>query len=174
MSPQAQSALNPKLQAWFLEYDETHRHPLNRATHKVAIPLIVFHIVVMTGWLKLATIGDFTLSLGHLLVLGSLLFYAPLSLKYAALMLAFSSSCLWMGDRLDHLLGVQTARVTVIAIAVFGWMVQLAGHAIWEKRSPAFTRNLVQALIGPAYFLALLFGEWQAPAWIEPDAAPAK
>ena len=55
-------------------------------------------------------------------------------------------------------LAAVTPRPLVLAIALLGWAVQLAGHLVWEKRSPAFLANLLQALIGPLFFVAALVG----------------
>jgi uncharacterized membrane protein YGL010W len=48
----------------------------------------------------------------------------------------------------------------VVGIAVSGWLIQLAGHAVWEKKSPSFLTNLVHALVGPLFFVALLTGDY--------------
>ncbi len=159
--------LNPGLVTWFREYDDYHRHPLNRLTHKLAIPLIVFHTVVMFGWLHLFQVGGFQVNAGHLLLLATMAFYLPLSPLYAALMAGMGLGCLAIGQWMEVSLGTQQARVVIIGIAVFAWIVQLAGHVLWEKRSPAFAKNLLQALVGPIYFIALALGHWQAPAWRE-------
>ena len=53
-------------------------------------------------------------------------------------------------------LAAVTPRPLVLAIALVGWAIQLAGHLVWEKRSPAFLANLLQALIGPLFFVAAL------------------
>ena len=47
-----------------------------------------------------------------------------------------------------------------LRIAIAGWLTQLAGHVVWEKRSPAFLTNLFQALIGPLFFVATLTGDF--------------
>ena len=39
----------------------------------------------------------------------------------------------------------------------------MAGHLVWEKKAPNFTRNAIQALVGPIYFLALATGDWRMP-----------
>ena len=65
-----------------------------------------------------------------------------------------------------------TPGPVVIALAVVGWVVQLAGHAVWEKNRPAFATNLLQALIGPLFFVAVLTGVWR-PAQA-PQAAAAE
>jgi len=56
----------------------------------------------------------------------------------------------------------------VLAAALVGWTVQLAGHSVWEKNRPAFLKNMFQALIGPMFFVALLTGDWPDKS---PDAA---
>src|SRR5579859_1504798 len=59
--------LNPKLKAWFTEYADYHRHPTNRLTHKIAIPLIVFQVIAMLDWVHLANVpgleGGLTLAM---------------------------------------------------------------------------------------------------------------
>ncbi|HYX21658.1 MAG TPA: Mpo1-like protein, partial [Thermoanaerobaculia bacterium] len=39
------------------------------------------------------------------------------------------------------------------AAFVLGWIFQAIGHAVYEKNSPAFFRNLVHLLVGPAYLV---------------------
>ena len=56
----------------------------------------------------------------------------------------------------------------VVAVAAIAWTIQLAGHLVWEKRSPAFMTHLVQALIGPLFFIAISSGDWSEPAPVEP------
>ncbi|HEX8820976.1 MAG TPA: Mpo1-like protein, partial [Archangium sp.] len=48
--------LKPQTQALFDEYISSHQHPTNRLTHKVAIPLIVLHIVAMLDWVRLVSV----------------------------------------------------------------------------------------------------------------------
>lgn len=40
-----------------------------------------------------------------------------------------------------------------LAAFVVGWIFQAIGHARYEKNSPAFFRNLVHLLVGPAYMV---------------------
>ena len=62
----------------------------------------------------------------------------------------------------------------VIAIAVSGWLIQLAGHAVWEKKSPSFLTNLVHALVGPLFFVALLTGDYSLkPQQLAPSTSRA-
>jgi uncharacterized membrane protein YGL010W len=134
------------------EYEAFHTHPLNRLTHKVAIPLIVFHVVAMLDWVELGSLQV----AGHALTLAYAVLVLPLCWYF------------WMAPRLAPLivvpillcipLGRVTPPLLVIAIAIAAWVIQFAGHAIWEKRSPAFLTNLVQLLVGPLFLVALWTG----------------
>lgn len=156
--------MNPKLEALFVEYTDAHRHPMNRLTHKIAIPLIVFHIVAMLDWVKLPfEVAGHTVSAGHLAFLVAIGWYAAMHLRLAAFMAVGFGLCFPLGHALDG------HRWVVVAIALFGWLVQLAGHVVWEKKSPAFLRNLLQALVGPMFFVALITGDWKLS---DADAKP--
>ncbi len=144
--------LKPALAQHFATYADFHRHPINQLTHKIAIPMIVFHIVAMLDWVGLADLGGFTLTLAHPVYLATMVWYVTLHPKLAAAMAVFYGVCFPVGW--------VTPWPVVVAVAVVGWTIQLAGHSVWEKRRPAFLTNLVQALIGPFFFAALLFGEW--------------
>lgn len=152
--------MSNKLQAYFDEYADCHRHPMNRLTHKIAIPLIVFHILAMLHWVKLFTIPGtaFVLSLAHVVYVASVLWYLTLSPLLGAVMAVLYALCFPLAE--------VTPWPVVVGIAVFGWLVQLAGHVVWEKKSPAFLTNLLQALIGPLFFVAVLLKRWprRAPA----------
>jgi uncharacterized membrane protein YGL010W len=143
--------MKPRLEQLFREYAACHRHPMNRLTHKIAIPMIVFHIIAMQDWVKLPVtlpIVEVPLSLGHFSYLFFVGYYALMHVPLAAVMavlLLFAFP-----------LAALTPWWAVVALAVVGWVVQLAGHSVWEKNRPAFVKNLEQALIGPLYFVAVL------------------
>lgn len=141
-----------RLDAWFDDYAAAHRHPMNNRTHFVAIPVIVFHVLAMFDWVRFGpSLGGAQPSLGWLLALGAVAWYATLRLRLAVVAGALAVPLLAL------------ARLTppwlVVALAVLAWTVQLAGHVIWEKNRPAFARNLAHTLIGPLYYLAWLLGE---------------
>ena len=159
--------LKPTLARHFEEYAAFHRHPMNRLTHKIAIPLIVFHIVAMLDWVRFAQVGEVAgtpvyASLAWptlVLVVG---WYFTLHARLAIVMLLFYGVCIPIGWFVPW--------QAVVAIAVAAWLIQLAGHSVWEKNRPAFLKNMLQALIGPFFFAAILLGEWPP----KPAAATAK
>ena len=125
--------MNPRLVAYFVEYTDAHRHPTNRLTHKIAIPMIVFHVLAMLDWIRVVHWGGYWLSVGHLAAVAGLAWYATLSRGLAAWMAVAFAIC--------FALAAVTPPVVVVGVAIVGWIVQLAGHVVWEKRSPAFLRN---------------------------------
>ena len=147
--------LKPALMRHFQEYADSHKHPINRLTHKIAIPLIVFHIVAMLDWVKLVRVTEGEhgfLTLAHVLLVLVVGWYLTLNVKLGVLMALFYAGCIPIGW--------YTPKAAVIGIAVGAWLIQLAGHSIWEKNRPAFLKNMLQALIGPFFFAAILTGDW--------------
>lgn len=158
--------MTPRLEQLFREYAAYHRHPTNRLTHKIAIPMIIFHLMAMEDWVKLPVllpVVDVPLSLGHLSYLLTVGYYiymhAPLGFLMALLILpAFPLAAI-------------TPWWIVVLVAIAGWTIQLAGHSVWEKNRPAFVKNLEQALIGPLYFVAVLCRVY-TPRYSAPAAEP--
>ncbi len=150
------SELHPTLERWLVEYAQAHQHPMNRLTHKVALPLIVFHVIAMLDWIKLPVdVAGLPLSVAHLLYVVVVVFYLRLSVPLGLIMALLFALC--------FPLAAITPKPVVVVVAVLAWGVQLAGHAIWEKNRPAFLTNLLQALIGPVFFVAVLTGIWRPP-----------
>ncbi|QSQ20106.1 DUF962 domain-containing protein [Pyxidicoccus parkwayensis] len=160
--------LKPHVVALFDEYYSSHQHPTNRLTHKIAIPLIVLHIVAMLDWVKLATVPALpggVLTLGMLSLVTTAIWYLRADVKLGLIVMAFMVACIPVGRMLP--------MWSVVAIAVFAWLVQLAGHAVWEKKSPSFLTNLVHALVGPLFFVAVLSGDYVLKP-VPPAAEPAR
>ena len=146
--------MHPSLERLFSEYNAYHRDPTNVAIHKVAIPLIVFHVLAMLDWVALGfEVAGHGVTLAHAVFGLVSLWYLVMSLRLALVMLPFSVLCLWLGR--------MASTEVVIGIAVSAWIAQLVGHARYEHRAPAFKENLVQLLVGPVYFIAVTLGWWR-------------
>jgi len=144
---------NPELQRLFEEYAEAHRHPMTQLTHKIAIPLIVFHVIAMSDWWRVIVLDNgMAITGAHFGIALSSIWYLKMDVKLGLIMIAAMLACLP--------LGWITPMWLVIVIAIFAIALQLLGHAIWEKSSPAFVKNLVQTLVGPVFFIAVLTRDW--------------
>src|SRR3989338_3542404 len=114
------------LDEWFSAYEETHKHPVNIAIHKIAIPIIFASTLgILCG--LLGKIPTLTLSVALLL------FYARLSLKYAGAMGLFIGGLLLIFSQLPD---IQLWH-SCAAIFVGAWVLQFVGHGVEGKR-PAF------------------------------------
>ena len=148
--------MNAHTARWFAEYAADHRHPRNRLTHKIAIPLIVVTSVMMLAWVPITTVAGHAVTLATLgWVAGGGFWAWALPRSGGLLALATLPIAIWGG-------AVPVAVVLLTAAAA--WGIQLAGHAIWEKNRPSFLHNMLHALIGPLFFAALLTGELRRPA----------
>jgi len=161
--------LNARIQSLFDDYYSSHQHPTNRLTHKVAIPVIVLHVVAMLDWVKLVSlpvIPGGALTLGMVAWVLATIWYLRADVKLGLIVSAGTALCFPIGRMLPVW--------AVIAIAVGGWLIQLAGHAVWEKKSPSFLTNMVHALVGPMFFVALLTGDYAIkPQQLAPSTSRA-
>ncbi|HTR02783.1 MAG TPA: Mpo1-like protein [Thermoanaerobaculia bacterium] len=131
-----------RIDALFADYGEAHRAAGNVACHTVGISLIVFGVLSMLQGVRIA--GPVTASEALVAVAGA--WYLALDVPLGLAMLAAAA----LVDVAARLVG--DWRVGAAAFVV-GWMFQGIGHAVYEKNSPAFLRNLVHLLVGPAFLV---------------------
>ncbi len=144
------------MRGWFRDYARDHRHPMTHRTHALCIPLIA---MTALGFLNLVpgrwTLHGLSLGWGDAALAAALLFYAAHDLRLALVAVPWGL-----------LLAASTRFLPgwgLLALALPAWVLQLAGHAVWEKNRPSFLTNLVQLLIGPAFFLR---------GWVPDPGAP--
>ena len=131
-----------RIDALLADYGAHHRARGNLVCHGIGITLILFGVLSLAHALRLA--GPVTGS--EALIAGAFLYYlsldAPLSLGIlgAAAVL----------DGLAHAVG--DWRIGAGAF-LLGWIFQAVGHGVYEKNAPAFFRNLVHLMVGPAYLV---------------------
>lgn len=129
------------------DYASSHRTRGNLACHAVGITLILFGIFSVLRALPLA--GGWTAS--EALIALSFLVYASLDVSLAFGLLGYTA-VLDLAAR-----AVGDWRVGAAAFVV-GWVFQAIGHAVYERNKPAFFRNLVHLLVGPAYLVSEALG----------------
>jgi uncharacterized membrane protein YGL010W len=125
--------MSPALQKYFADYDGFHHTRGNKICHTLGIPLIV-----------VATLGFF--QAGIVLWALASAWYIKLDWRIG---LPFSLLTL-----AGYFLGRATPHPILITIFILGWIFQGVGHAIYEKKSPAFLKNLTHLLIGPLWIYA--------------------
>lgn len=138
--------MTPALQSQFADYAEHHATPGNQACHTVGIPLIVLSLFGLLAAVPLASLGGFEVTLAEVVLIGVTVYYLTQDAGLGLMMLAASAVLLALGRQLS--------LPWALGLFVFGWVLQFVGHYVYEKRSPAFFRNLTHLLVGPLWILA--------------------
>ena len=136
-------------------YEAYHRNPLNKLTHFIGIPAIVFSVLVLLSAVSVS-MGGMAITPAMLLVATGLVYYFLLEPAFGLGMTLFILPAL----ALAHWTGRQSWLVVgavFLGFFVGGWIFQLVGHAVFEKRRPALTDNLFQMVIGPIFLVAETF-----------------
>ena len=124
------------------DYSLVHQTRGNILCHAAGITLIVFGVLAMLGRVPIAPHA----TAAELLIAAAGAYYLWLDLPLG---LAVTLAAILLD------LAARRAGDWKIGVAAFaaGWIFQGIGHAVYEKRSPAFLRNLVHLLIGPAFLV---------------------
>jgi len=142
--------MSPTLMAHFADYAAFHGTPGNKACHYVGIPLIVLALLALLARVPLVELGGHNVTLAEVALVAVTAYYLTLDAALAAIMLAASVGLLFLGRPLPVWVSV--------ALFVVGWIFQFIGHYVYEKRSPAFFRNLAHLLVGPLWIVAKAVG----------------
>jgi uncharacterized membrane protein YGL010W len=138
--------MSPTLQTHFADYASHHQTGGNQLCHSIGIPLIVFSLVALLTQVPLATVGGYTVTLAEVVIAAVTVYYLTLDAVLAAGMLAFTLASVFVGRTLPWTVS--------LGLFLFGWILQFVGHYVYEKRSPAFLKNLTHLLVGPLWILA--------------------
>ena len=127
------------------DYSGFHQTLGNELCHYLGIPSIIAGSATLLGLVPLATFGGFTLTLAEVIAAAIAVFYLT-----SARLLGLATSLLFavlvaVGRALPFWAG--------LSIFVAGWVLQFVGHLAFEHRSPAFLRNLLHLLVGPAWIV---------------------
>jgi uncharacterized membrane protein YGL010W len=138
--------LSKKLSSRLDDYENYHHHPSNKLTHYFGIPMIIVGSLALLLKVQLGSIYSYPVSaatLALILVNGwAVLLDFFFGWIYSAIIILF------------YVLALFVSPLVAITLFVVGWALQLIGHYHFEKKSPALTENLLQALIGPMWILA--------------------
>ena len=140
------------LDDWLDAYGDSHRNPVNKTIHRIAVPIIVLDLLGFLHLVPTQVLGSFVPPASWLLVILALAFYVRLSppLAIGMLLLALPSMA-----ALDAGLAALGARALPALVVVFGitWAAQFVGHAL-EGKKPSFFEDVQYLLIGPLWLLA--------------------
>ena len=142
--------MSPVLRTQFADYGAFHATPGNKACHSIGIPMIVLGVLALLSHAPLTRVGGYTVTAAEPVILATTLYYSGLDAALAAMMLVVLAVLAAAG----RFLPVPAA----LGLFVLGWVFQFVGHYVYEKRSPAFYRNLAHLLVGPLWIVAKAVG----------------
>ncbi|GAA4887077.1 DUF962 domain-containing protein [Ferrimonas pelagia] len=145
--------MHKSIQQWLDAYSVSHRHPINKLIHWVAVPTIMWTVLALL-W-EVAWPGLPLLNLAGVLIIISLAFYWHLSPRLAVGMIGITAL------QVALLLWHQNASAlplwqTALILFVIAWVFQFLGHKI-EGAKPSFFEDVQFLLIGPVWLLSFLY-----------------
>lgn len=129
----------------FADYSQHHQTAGNKLCHRLGIPAIMLSLLGMLARVVLWRGGGIRIDLALILIVLVSIFYLRLDRKLGGLMIAASLGM--------YALGAWLPMWVNVALFVGGWILQFVGHSVYEKRQPAFLRNLAHLLVGPLWLL---------------------
>ena len=145
-------AVPEPMRARLAEYEGCHRSSGNELCHFLGIPSIIAGAAALLALLPVASIRDYRLTLAELVAAGIVAFYVASARWLGVVTALLLAALVFIGRTLPWLAG--------LGLFAAGWAFQLVGHAVYEKKSPAFLRNLLHLLVGPAWLVERAFGRF--------------
>ncbi len=139
-------AVSPAARARLEDYEADHRVRANKTTHAIGIPLLAVSILGLLGRVPL----PLGLDLGTVAALAAGYYYVRLDWRLGLPLALIALGLRALGGWLPSLL-------LAVAFAV-GWVLQYAGHLVFERNQPAFHRNVEHLLVGPLWVFTRAVG----------------
>ncbi|MEO8036044.1 MAG: Mpo1-like protein [Acidobacteriota bacterium] len=134
---------------YFADYGSHHLTAGNKLFHRMGIPMIMLTLLGMLTRVMLYSSagagGNVRIDAAIVLIVLSEIFYFTMEWRLGLAMLAVSVAFYFIGAAIPFWWNV--------ALFVLGWIFQFIGHSVYEKKQPAFVRNLVHLLVGPLWIL---------------------
>ena len=137
-------------------YAAYHQKPNTRYTHFAGVPLIIFSLMVLLGFIHLIIPGVVDITFATIATVVLLIYYFYLNWRLALALTVIFIILLALADLVSYN-GPTRISLWIFALTfVIGWALQLIGHFM-EGKPPAFLDNLWQSLIAPMFLTAELF-----------------
>jgi uncharacterized membrane protein YGL010W len=137
---------------WLNAYAASHRHPVNKTIHRIAVPIIVLDVLGLFHVVPTTALASGLPPASWVMVVAALAFYARLSPALALGMLLLVIPSMAALDAGLAALGSWSVPA-LVAVFALAWVAQFIGHWI-EGEKPSFFADLQFLLIGPLWLLA--------------------
>jgi uncharacterized membrane protein YGL010W len=137
--------VSPPMRTRLDEYEGFHCSAGNERCHCIGVPSIVTGAGTLLGALPFLSFASLTITAAELVAGAIILFYLVSARVLGLVTGVLLGLLVALGRNLPFVVG------TVLFFG--GWVMQFVGHAVYEKRSPAFAKNLLHLLVGPAWLV---------------------
>jgi uncharacterized membrane protein YGL010W len=134
-------------------YAQYHRDPRNCATHYLGIPMLFIAAILPLQTLRI-TVGSFDLPIAVVLVAPAIIGWMALDLGVGASLLLLVCPLFVIAELIATAGGPLIMWSAAAVLFLLGWFLQFLGHAVFERRRPAFVDDLSQTMIGPMFVVA--------------------
>jgi len=137
-------------------YGQYHQSKATLYTHLAGIPLILFGLMVLLGFVKIIIPDVLSTNLAYIATIVLLVYYFRLNWRLSLCLLPIFALMLWISSLISFAGPTRFALWVFFITFVVGWILQITGHLI-EGRKPAFMDSVTQALIAPLFLVAEVF-----------------
>jgi uncharacterized membrane protein YGL010W len=134
-------------------YARYHRDPRNCVTHYFGIPMLFLAAILPLQASRVA-VGWVQLPLSVMLVVPAVVGWMVLDLGVGAALLLLLCPLFAIAEFIVDAGGPLLTWPAAAMLFLVGWSFQFLGHAVFERRRPAFVDDLSQTLIGPMFVVA--------------------
>ena len=135
-----------------MTYQQQHTNKLNRLTHYVGIPLIIFSLLMLLNWISIDIATKWQISFAWIFLIATAVYYFLLNIRLAivatVLLIVMLFIAAWFAKPTPTIFSGSLFLILFIG----GWVLQFVGH-FFEKQKPAFFFSAKQLLIGPLFVL---------------------
>ena len=137
-------------------YAEVHRDERNCATHAFGIPAIFLAVVLPLSMWPLTVFG-IPANAAMLGIIPAAAAWLVLDFLIGMTVVGIAVVFLVIAAIVVGLVSPTIVWLLAVALFVIGWALQIAGHAYFEHRRPAFMDNPTHMLIGPMFMASKLY-----------------
>lgn len=154
----------------FSKYSRYHQNIYNQIVHFITIPLIIHTLMCILSYAQLETFDNvygghiISVHAGIIILIASMIIYPSIDVPSGLVLVIYMVISYLCANVYYYYvpLAYYTKLGIVIGVHVVSWIVQIAGHYVFEKNKPAFTNGcqaFVDAvLIAPIFvFLEIMF-----------------
>jgi uncharacterized membrane protein YGL010W len=137
-------------------YADYHRDDVNRWMHIIGNPIIALAVFLPLSLVSVPIFGVHVTAAALLVIpalivwmafdfgLGLAVVISAIPLLLAAAVIAKNVSVVWLW-------------IITVLLVVIGWVMQVVGHQLFERRKPALLDNPIHMLMSPMYIFAKLY-----------------